>query len=52
MARALYTIEGGARYGDFYERALLNGLTGNQNRQGAFAPGQNPDTVGFIYMVS
>lgn len=51
VSRLLFQLEGGARYGDYYERALLNGLIGNQNREGQFAPDQNPNTVGFIYFL-
>jgi hypothetical protein len=51
VARNLFQLNGGSTYGDYYERALMNGLVGNQNRQGPYAPDANPNTVGFIYML-
>ena len=49
VARHLYSWNADPQFADFYERALFNGLIGNQNQLDPYTPSSH-DT-GFIYML-
>jgi len=49
VARHLLELTGNSGYSDFYERALFNGLLGNQNRLSPYD--ESTHSTGFIYML-
>eukprot|EP01047_Picozoa_sp_COSAG01_P020316 COSAG01_NODE_1153_length_11487_cov_98.298736_8_plen_274_part_00 len=51
VARHLFTWSADARLADFYERALQNGILGNQNERPPHSPAYGPHSTGLEYML-